>query len=150
MLHREARQLTSDSPQIIGGIRRARWAAVVVGLLAAAVGCCTDSTGPGPHAIPARLDVVSGEGQEGTVGTELAAPLVARVVDANGAPIVGQLVNFRVTAGNGSVFAGSALTNSDGLARERWTLGTSTADSQKVEARAVDDQSGAPLVFGTF
>ena len=99
---------------------------------------------------PAALDIVAGDAQEGVVGTELANPLVVRVEDANGLPVVGQLVNFRVTAGGGSVFAGSAITNALGIVQDRWTLGTSTADSQRVEARAVDPNTGARIVFATF
>ena len=61
-----------------------------------------------------------------------------------------QLVNFRVIAGGGSVFAGSALTNKDGIAQERWTLGTVAGDTQRVEARAVDPETGAGVVFAVF
>lgn len=61
-----------------------------------------------------------------------------------------RLVNFRVTSGGGSVFGGSALTNEQGEARERWTLGSGAANSQRVEARAVDSGTGAAIVFATF
>jgi hypothetical protein len=84
------------------------------------------------------------------VGQELPSPLVARVLNGGGNPIAGQIVNFRVVKGDGSVFAGAAITNADGLAQERWTLGKSIADSQVVEARAVDASTGAALVFGRF
>ena len=99
---------------------------------------------------PASLDIVAGDEQSGVVGTELANPLVVRVEDANGQPVAGQLVNFRVTAGGGSVFAEAGLTNAQGIVQDRWTLGTSTAESQRVEARAVDPNTGAPIVFATF
>ena len=99
---------------------------------------------------PASLDIVSGDQQNGVVGTELGNPLVVRVEDANGVPISGQLVNFRVTSGGGSVFAGSGLTNALGIVQDRWTLGTSTAEIQRVEARAVDATTGAAIVFATF
>lgn len=117
-------------------------------LLAAAAlaGCDGDPTAAGP---PARLNLVSGNDQQGTVGQELAQPLVVEVLDDDGRPVRGQLVNFRVTRGGGSVFAGSAVTNRDGIARELWTLGT-VADSQRVEARAVDPETGAALVFAVF
>jgi hypothetical protein len=83
-------------------------------------------------------------------GQQLAAPLVAKAVDSSGNPVSGQVINFRVVSGGGTVFAGSGITSDSGIAQELWTLGTSTADSQKVEARAVDPVTGAPLVFGTF
>ena len=110
---------------------------------------CKDSTPPrveGPG-VPARMDIVSGHLQEGTVGRELANPIVVKVLNAQGRPVANRVVNFVVTRGGGSVFAGAAQTNADGIAQERWTLGTSTADSQKVEVRAVDQSTGAPLVF---
>ena len=112
--------------------------------------CGHDSgTGPQPKPDPARLDVVSGDRQTGVAGSELSIPLIVAVRDAAGNPVAGQLVNFRVTQGNGSVFAGSALTNAEGRASERWQLGTSTADSQAVEARAVSSD-GQKQVFATF
>ncbi|HEU4883410.1 MAG TPA: Ig-like domain-containing protein [Longimicrobium sp.] len=121
-------------------------AALLLGLLAA--GCNGEVVGGGQR--PAALLVVSGDLQTGTAGQELAQPLVVKVVDENGKPVRGQLVNFRVTAGGGSVFAGSAITNKDGIAQERWTLGPVAADSQRVEARAVDPATGAALVFAIF
>ncbi len=120
--------------------------ALLFGLLAA--GCNGELVGGGQR--PSRVLVVSGDMQTATVGQELAQPLVARVVDENNQPVANQLVNFVVTAGGGTVFAGAALTNEDGEARERWRLGTVAADSQRVEARAVDPTTGAPLVFGVF
>lgn len=119
--------------------------ALLLGLLAA--GCTGELVGGGQR--PAEVLVVSGDLQTGTVGQELAQPLVVQVVDDAGKPVRDQLVNFRVTRGGGSVFAGSAITNRDGIAQERWTLGT-VADTQQVEARAVDPATGERLVFATF
>lgn len=133
---------------------------LLLALLAAASAACGSSsggdatpvgpTGPtGPSIRPAAIQLVSGNVQEGVVAAELPAPLVVRVVDAAGGPIAGQVVNFRVTAGEGSVFAGVGLTSAAGLAQERWTLG-STAGIQTLEARAVDPATGAAIVFATF
>jgi alpha-tubulin suppressor-like RCC1 family protein len=102
---------------------------------------------PGP---PVALVVVSGQSQSAEAGTSLAAPVVVRVVDEEDNPVSGQVVNFIVTAGGGDVFAGVAITNSSGLAQEIWTLGDNPADSQHLEARAVDPESGDPLVFAHF
>ncbi|HEU0052104.1 MAG TPA: Ig-like domain-containing protein [Longimicrobium sp.] len=114
-----------------------------------ALAACENSTGSdaGP---PARLDVIAGDLQSATVGTALPAALVVKVVDDKGKAVKGQVVNFRVVAGGGSVFAGAAQTDKDGIAQERWTLGTSTADTQKVEVRAVDSGTGEQQVFGVF
>jgi hypothetical protein len=114
--------------------------------LAGLAACENDPTAAGP---PARLDVLLGNDQVGTVGQELAQPLVVQVLDEDGKPVRDQLVNFRVTRGGGTVFAGSSLTNREGIAQERWTLGT-VADSQRVEARAVDPETGSALVLATF
>jgi protocatechuate 3,4-dioxygenase beta subunit len=118
-------------------------------LLAAVAGSCRDSTSGGSR-IPATLNIVTGDLQEGTVGTELPTPLTVRVLDADGRPVAGQLVVFRVVEGGGSVFAGAANTDRSGIARERWTLGTSTSGNQRVEARAVESETGNPLLFGVF
>src|SRR5262245_26661737 len=74
---------------------------------------------------------VSGNGQSGLPGTELPKPLVVKVVDRKGRRVEEQIVNFRVVAGGGSVFAGAAITNENGIAQERWTLGLTGA--QRVE-----------------
>jgi len=96
------------------------------------------------------MDIVAGDLQTGTVGRKLATALVVRVADAAGRPVQGQLLNFSVTSGGGSTFAGSALSDSTGQARERWTLGTVARDTRQMEARAIDTQTGQPLVFATF
>jgi hypothetical protein len=127
--------------------RRALWLLPVGVILA---GSCSDSTGTGDGGPPAEMIVLDGNEQEGTVGEELPEPLVVKVTDERGRAVRGQLVNWRVTHGGGSVFAGSSITDSRGEARERWTLGTVAGASQRVEVRAVDNQSGAALVFATF
>ena len=109
---------------------RSRLASLPVTALALLVlgSCGGDSpTGSGSEAgPPARVELVSGENQTGTVGVELGSAVVAKVVDEAGHPVKGQLVNFRVASGGGSVFAGSSLTDAQGTARERWTLGTTS------------------------
>lgn len=116
-------------------------------VLAALASSCGEPSGPhvGP---PAQLLIVSGNQQTYYSLAELPNPIVVKVVDANGQPVPGQLVNFVVTQGGGSVFAGAALTNDTGVAQERWTLGNIGANA--IEARAVDAGTGAPIVFATF
>ena len=115
---------------------------------AALAACGGDSTGakPGPAA---HLDILSGNAQTAPVLTELPQPVVVKVTDDKGHAVRGQIVNFVVTAGGGHVFAGTAITNGDGIAQERWTLG-GVAGLQTLEARAVNTSTGQPLVFGTF
>ena len=57
-------------------------------------------------------------------------------------------MNFVVTEGGGSVFAGTALTDNEGFAKDFWTLGF--PGPQEVQVRAVDSKTGAKLVFATF
>src|SRR5205809_1043257 len=97
---------------------------------------------------PLSLSVVSGNNQTGPPGTELPAPIVALVEDSRGHAVKGQIVNFVVVSGGGSVFAGAAITGGDGIVQERWTLGFS--GPQQVEARAVDNATGAKLTFAIF
>jgi hypothetical protein len=124
--------------------------AVLASCLIAAQPGCSDPAGddtPGPAA---AFSVVSGNGQSGVVATALAQPLVVKVTDANGRPVPGQLVNFVVAAGGGHLFSGGAQTDAEGLAADLWTLGPLTADSQKVEVRAVDPATGQPRVYAAF
>ena len=72
----------------------------------------------------ATMSVVSGNGQSGFVGTQLASPLVVKVVDAGGAPVPGQLVNFAVSpAGAATVTPSPSITLNDGTASAAVTLG---------------------------
>src|SRR5881397_3725578 len=97
---------------------------------------------------PLSLSIISGDDQIGPPGTELPDPLVVQVVDSRAHAVKGQIVNFVVVSGGGSVFAGAAITGGDGIVRERWTLGFS--GPQRVEARAVDNVTGEKLTFATF
>jgi uncharacterized protein YjdB len=98
----------------------------------------------------ASMVVVSGNTQSAPAGTELPQPLVVKVVDSQGRPVPEQIINFRVTAGGGSAYAGTALTNAEGIAQERWTLGPTAGAAQSLEARAVNSTSGTKQVFATF
>jgi hypothetical protein len=129
--------------------RRIAWAVVFLGGLS-----CGGDSPTGTQQIvagpTAQLVIVTGDQQTGTVGTELPNSVVAKVTDAQGHAVKDQLVNFRVTAGGGSVFAGSAISNNDGEVRERWTIGTVAGATQELEARAVDNVTGEPIVFARF
>lgn len=119
---------------------------VLLGLLTA---CGDQPTGTNLSNGPVSLAIVSGNSQTGLVGEQLPEAVVVRVTTASGSPVANQIVNFRVTAGGGSVFAGAALTNANGIAQERWTLG-SAAGENRMEARAIDSSTGERLVFATF
>jgi hypothetical protein len=95
---------------------------------------------------PASLRVVSGNGQEGTVGKRLDNPLVVRVVDASSRPVAGVPVVFQFQSDvpEAEVDPAEAATNGDGLATAEVRLGTETG-TQSVEARV-----GEPELSATF
>jgi hypothetical protein len=82
--------------------------------------------------------VVEGDEQSGAVGTELADPLVVRVLDAEDRPVPGVRVAFNLgaRADGGDVTPDTALTDVDGLASSRWVLGGSSGQ-QEVDAEIV-------------
>ncbi len=71
----------------------------------------------------AELLVVSGNGQNGPVGTQLGQDFVVRVNDQGGNALQGVAVTWAVTAGGGSIAPTNTTTDVSGLARARLTLG---------------------------
>jgi Big-like domain-containing protein len=82
-----------------------------------------DLTLPGETSPPSDLLLVSGNDQAAKPGNELPAPLVVKVVDAQGNPVANSAVSWTVGAGGGSVSPGAAQTDSGGLALATLTLG---------------------------
>src|SRR3990172_2301125 len=68
------------------------------------------------------IQLVSVGSQSAPAGSQLANPIVVKVVASDGVPIPGVTVSFSV--GSGSVTPASATTASDGTAQTRWTLGS--------------------------
>lgn len=150
--------------------------AVVLALALAGSGglaACGDSgTEPPAQLVAGELTIVAGDEQVDTVTQLLPEPievlvttaadgaLAVRVRRGGGAgasftshegevPVPGQLVNFVVTDPEcGRPFAGSATTNAEGRAVERWELGTKAKECT-MEARAVDQATGEPIVFSS-
>lgn len=106
-----------------------------------------------------RIAAVSGDLQDGVIGSALAQPLVVAVADAAGLPLAGRQVTFRVVENNGTLAspggpAPTVLTTTDaqGRAQVAWSLGTRAgAGKNRVEATspgiagvAVFTASGAP------
>jgi hypothetical protein len=92
---------------------------------------------------PAALRAVSGDGQQGTVGSMLDEPLVVRLTDASARPIAGVPIVFEFTSDvpAAQVDPEQGETNSEGVASAEVRLGSETG-SHQVEARVV---SGAEL-----
>jgi len=87
---------------------------------------------------PAALALVDGGDQTGPVGAELARPIVLRATDSRGQPATGARIAFLLGAGaaGGRVEPDTALTDADGRAAVRWTLGGAPG-TQALEARVV-------------
>lgn len=107
----------------------------ILGLAVSLLGCGSDLTLPDDTA-PARLQALSGDGQEGTVGSRLDDPLVVRLLDASSQPMEGVSIVFQFTndVPDGEVNPSQAMTNSDGRASAEVRLG-STTGTHLVEAR---------------
>lgn len=101
-----------------------------------AIVACQKPTAPSTSAktaAPAALAVVQGNGQTAQAGRLLAAPVVLRVVDASGRGIPRIPATVIVSTGGGSVDPATAVSDSVGEVRLRWTLGTS-ASAQALQA----------------
>ncbi len=93
---------------------------------------------------PARIELVSGNGQSAAVGAALANPLVVRVTDANDNPVSGVSVAWVAETG-GSVSADNTPTDAQGLAQVGRTLGL-TPGTYGTTA-SVDGLQGSPIRF---
>ena len=95
------------------------------------------------------INLVSGNGQSGSVGQTLASPLVVSTTSAAGAPISGVPVTFTITSGGGIFSNGNSqvIVNSDslGLASASLTLGPA-AGANLVQAVAIG-LNGNPINF---
>ncbi|MEO1696614.1 MAG: hypothetical protein AAFU73_04905 [Planctomycetota bacterium] len=95
-----------------------------------------------------RLLRVGGQGQTGTVGMGLPAPLRVQALDEAGDPIVGKVCTWRVTRSDGSLGSSDdeteglhyqSLTNSSGIASAAWRLGHDAGSAtQRVEVVSED------------
>ena len=104
-------------------------------LATALTGCGGGSLTLPDDGSPAALRAVSGDGQQGTVGSKLDDPLVVKLTDASSQPIEGVPVVFQFTSEvPDAEVVPEATTDSDGLASAEVRLGTSTG-SHQVEAR---------------
>ena len=72
---------------------------------------------------PTAVERVGGDAQRGAPGTALSEPLVARVVDAGGSPVVGAAVVFSPAEGSGTATPRITQVDMAGEARAFWTLG---------------------------
>jgi hypothetical protein len=71
---------------------------------------------------PSRLNVVSGNNQQGRPGQRLPQPLVVELLNAGNAPVAGFPVQWRVTRGDATLDNTSATTDAQGRASTNVTL----------------------------
>jgi hypothetical protein len=113
---------------------------LIAGLLAAVIGCSSDSTPVGPPT-PTALTKVSGDVQQVLFGQTEPAPLVVSVTDADGNPVPGVTVNWAIVSGGGTLSSSSSTTDRSGKATTTWTLGQSGEQSVKASIDAAGDPS---------
>jgi len=109
---------------------------------------CRGREGTGP-AVPIPTDIapVSGDHQTGTAGQVLAQPLVAKVVSSTGSGVAGVTVTWQLTAGGGTLSAGSVPTDLQGRAAVRVTLGTASGSNNTIVTASVAGLNGSPVTF---
>ncbi|CAN5338353.1 hypothetical protein BH24GEM3_BH24GEM3_16120 [soil metagenome] len=73
---------------------------------------------------PAQLVILRGDDQTATVGSSLPDSLAVRVTDADGNPVPNVTVSWAAAAGSGVLQPATSVTDAAGVARARWTLGT--------------------------
>jgi hypothetical protein len=101
-----------------------RYWMVLVFLATSSSACSGDLILPSDDS-PAALNPVSGNDQEGTVGSLLADPLVVRVTDASSQPIEGVAIDFRFDSDvPDAVVTPQVLTDGRGEASAEVRLGT--------------------------
>lgn len=149
--YEEAKMPTSSSKN--------RWSVLALALTALACGeGSLEPVGPTPTAIA----IVSGDAQEAKAGEWLERPFVARVTDAGGDGVEGQLVGWKITSGEGILGrfpAGTPIpvvrtlytpTDSDGRARAFFrphAVGSSTVIASV--RTSAGHMVGSPAVFET-
>lgn len=113
-------------------------------LLVALLAGCDVPSGSVQAGPPAKMNIVSGDRQSGVIRSELPLSLVVRVTDEAGTPAPGVPVRWAILSGGGALGAVGGTTDRDGLATNRWTLGSQVSLPQVVEAVAVGE-AGALL-----
>lgn len=89
---------------------------------------CVGDEGAGPRPIPSALEIAAGGVQTGVVAQPLDSALTVRVLDQNGEPLAGVLVQFVLPTGAGSLSHLTRTTGPDGQAATVWTLPQTAGD----------------------
>lgn len=97
---------------------------------------------------PTSVNITSGSGQTGVVGSALPAPLVVRVLAADGLGVPGIPVLFFSTAQGSVITSPSVITDADGYARSFARVGTRVGD-QSFSAMVIGLSAAQFTVAGT-
>ncbi len=115
------------------------WRRALLVLVAGSLGCSGDLLLPDPAGGGnVALSKLAGDNQTGTVGEQLASPLVVQVLTERQVPAPGIKVAFVLATdpAAGQVSPDTAVTNDQGQATARWVLGTAPGPCEVV-ARVV-------------
>ena len=97
---------------------------------------------------PASIESAAGGGESAVVGTAVPTPPAVLVRDADGNPLPGIPVSFKVTTGSGTADGKTPVTGSDGVATVGgWTLGTKVGANTLQATLSGLEVSGSPVVF---
>jgi subtilisin family serine protease len=118
--------------------------ALLAVLASLAIACGGDSSTPPDLSQPAKLTLVSGDGQSGN-GSALPTPLVVRVTDPRDGPVAGVAITWSTSDATASLTGTTTTTDEQGQAKTNWMLGTS-AGRQTVTA-TTPALPGAQAVF---
>jgi len=121
--------------------QRIAWGAILVPLLLSITTCADESIldVTGLVQQPASIHPVSGEDQNGVVGTALAEPIVVRLLDRTGKPVAGASVSWTVKDGGGEISDNSGPTNSAGETSIAWVLGKAAGRNRLQAAIGEED-----------
>jgi hypothetical protein len=114
---------------------RLRLASLLLGVQLGLAGCGGDDLLLPSAGQPAKIAIVSGDGETGTVGQPLDVPLVVVVTDPENRPVEGVEVAFVPPPGAEITPKDTVLTGADCTATVNYVLSTASGD-QIVEARA--------------
>jgi len=97
---------------------------------------------------PSSIEGLAGDDQSAAAGNPVPIDPSVLVRDADGNPLGGIPVTFRVTGGGGTVSGNTPVTGSDGVATVgEWKLGTTAGENTLSAAVTGQDLSGSPVVF---
>ena len=95
--------------------------------------------------VPFRIEILGGNGQNGTAGQPLDDSIAIRVFDAQNRALPDQQINFTILTGGGTLAPATVETDPTGRAATRWTLGAA-AGPQQAQAKVVGNGAPADLL----